>query len=366
VSPIRRLLATTSISILLVLAVVDAAAGQAVAKIDPRALAMGGGYVAVADGYAALQWNPAGLWVSGRNEAALVYGNVPLEGGPWVEALRVAGGFSAALDELEAAATLVSRKAGLAGEQAFGAYVVSKRFGGAFQQITYVDEVSRLRDGRIEITMASLRTREYQFSAAHPFSQGRFIIGGSAKIVQAQGHLQGVPLQSLGESDLTSGALLGLARGGPVVSDDTVFAVDVGLLVMATANFRFGAVVKNLNAPALDSEPQGITRLPRQIRVGGALLPHPAVVVTLDFDLSTDLFIEGGRERRELGGGLEWAGDNVALRGGLLFDVRAVERRPAYTFGIGLSGESLRVDVGGSWAPDRDGFGWIGALAAEF
>ncbi|MED5560085.1 MAG: hypothetical protein VYE24_06640, partial [Acidobacteriota bacterium] len=103
-------------------------------KVDPRALAMGGGYVAVADGYAALQWNPAGLWVSGRKEAGLMLGNLPLEVGRWVESLRVAGGFSDELTGEDASATLMSDRSGLTEERAFGVYVISVRFGAAFQQ----------------------------------------------------------------------------------------------------------------------------------------------------------------------------------------------------------------------------------------
>ena len=345
---------------------VSTAEAQAVAKVDPRALAVGSAYVAVADGWAALQWNPAGLWVAGRNEVAVALGNLPLEGGPWVESLRAARGLSTELDPSDAAATLASGGAGLAGEQVFGAYVASKRFGGAIQQVTYVDEVAHLRDGELEIDAAALRTREFQISAAHPFVAGRFVIGGSAKIVQAQGRMRSLPLDDLDASDLTAGGLLSVARSGPVVSDDTVFSMDVGVLLMATSRFRIGGVVKNLNAPGLKSATAEIVRLPRQIRVGGLLLPHPNVKLSLDLDLSTDVFVEGGRARRELGGGLEWSGSSVALRGGLLFDLQAVERTPLYTFGFGLMARSVRADFAGIWAPDRDGFGWLGALAAEF
>ena len=348
------------------------AQAQNLAKADPRALAMGGGYVAVADGYAALQWNPAGLWVSGRREAAIVLGSLPLEGGRWVESLRVAAGFSEEPAAGDAIATLASGSSGLAGERSFGVYVVSVRFGGAFQQITYVDEVSRFVDGAVHLDVASLRTREYQFSAAHPFMQGRVVLGGSAKLVQAQGRLDVVPLDSLGPGDLTSGELSGLARSGVVASEDTVISVDVGVLLMASSILRIGGVVKNLHAPALDGGSEEIAasteafRLPRQIRIGGMLLPHPQVTLSLDLDLSTDVFVEGARKRRELGGGIEWSADSFALRGGLLFDLKATERRPMYTFGVGLSGETMRADLAGSWRPDRDGFGWIGALVAEF
>jgi hypothetical protein len=151
-----------------------------------------------------------------------------------------------------------------------------------------------------------------------------------------------------------------------VVSDDTVFSVDVGVLVIPSAKFRLGGVVKNLNAPDLGDVDSPMTRLPRQIRVGGLLMPHPAVKLTIDFDLTTDVFVDGGRKRRELGGGLEWDGGPLAMRGGLFFDLQAVELRPTYTFGIGVSGEMVRADLAGSWAPDRDGFGWLGALAADF
>lgn len=361
-----RLLSLLALVILASSLSVTPVRAQAVAKSDPRALAMGGGYVAVADGYSALQWNPAGMWVSGRREVAIALGNIPFEGGSWIESLRVAGGFSDALEPVEAAAILASPDAGLAGEQVLGAYFVSTRFGGAFQQITYVNELTRLADGEVVIDMAALRTREYQFSAAHPFAQGRFIIGGSAKVVQAQGRLRDVPLDTLGPGELSSGALLSRARSGPEVSDDTVFSVDVGVLLIPAPKFRLGAVVKNLNAPGLGTDDGAITRLPRQIRVGGLLLPHPSLRLTLDFDLTNDVFVLDGRKRRELGGGVEWATDNVALRGGLLFDMGAVERRPTYTFGVGLGGETVRADLAGSWAPDRDGFGWLGALAADF
>jgi len=333
---------------------------------------MGGGYVAAAAGYAALQWNPAGLWVSGRREAAVVLGNLPLEGGRWVESLRVAGGFSEKIAAADAAATLASGSSGLAGERMLGVYVVSARFGGGFQQLTYTDEISRFVDGAVHIDLASLRTREYQVSAAHPLMQGRLVVGGSAKLVQAQGRFDAVPLDSLVLADLTSGELSSLARGGLVAAEDTVFTVDLGVLFMASSRLRLGAVVKNLNAPALDSVAGDISasaeafRLPRQIRVGGMLLPHPQVTLTLDLDLSTDVFVAGARQRRELGGGIEWGGDSVALRSGLLFDLQSFERRPMYTFGVGMSGESLRADLAGFWRPDRDGFGWAGALVAEF
>ncbi len=359
-----------AVFLLLALIAAPPAQAQNLAKVDPRALAMGGGYVAVADGYAALHWNPAGLWVSGRKEAAIALGSLPLEGGRWVESLRVAAGFSEELTAGEALAVLASGSSGLAGERAFGVYVVSVRFGGAFQQITYVDEVSRFVDGTVHIDMASLGTREYQLSGAHPFMQGRLVLGGSVKLVQAQGRLDSTPLDSLAPASLTSGELGGLARSGAVASEDTVFSVDVGVLLMASSMFRLGAVVKNLNAPRLDGGAEEVAaeafRLPRQIRVGGMLLPHPQVTLSLDLDLSTDVFVEGARERRELGGGIEWSGDRVALRSGLLFDLKAIERRPMYAFGVGLSGETVSADLAGSWTPGRDGFGWIGALVAEF
>jgi hypothetical protein len=339
---------------------------QALAKADPRALAMGGGFVALADGWAALQWNPAGLWVSGRKEAAVTYGSLRFEGGPWVDSLRAGRGFPTEVSPRDAALTLASRGAGLAGELLLGAYIATPRFGGGFQQTYYVDEVSRLRDGRVEIDAAVLRTRELQFSGAHPLAEGRVVIGGTAKIVRAQTRLSTTPLQAIGPDDLTATELLRSARRGATAGEDTLFSVDVGVLVIPSARFRFGGVVKNVNAPELASAPAGFTRLPRQIRVGGVLLPHPSLRLAVDLDLSTDTFFADGRERREVGGGIEWSADALALRGGLLFDLKAIERRPLYTFGLGLGGETIRADLAASWAPERDGFGWLGALAAEF
>jgi len=365
VRAIGRLLVRFSSVALVFLSVVPAAA-QSVAKVDPRALAMGGGYVAVADGWAALQWNPAGMWVSGRNEAAVGAGDVPLEAGPWVESLRVAAGRTSLLDPARAATTLASRESGLIGERSFGAYVISPRFGGGFQQISYVSEMANPPLGDILLDQAALRTREILFSVAQPLAQGRVALGASAKIVQAQGRYQSAALTDMALAGVSARALLADARAAPVVADKTVFAVDVGMLVMATAKFRIGGVVKNLNAPTLDAEAPVVMRLPRQLRVGGLLLPHPQLKLTLDIDLIADSFIEGQRDRRELGGGVEWGGEVVAVRGGMFIDLDAVEHGATYTFGFGVSGEVLRIDAGASWAPDYDGFGWIGALAAEF
>lgn len=327
---------------------------------------MGGGYVAVADGWAALQWNPAGMWVSGRNEAAVTAGDVPLEAGPWVESLRVAAGSPSVLDPVRAAATLASQESGLVGERTFGAYVISPRFGGGLQQISYVNESDTATLGDILLDQAALRTREVLFSIAQPLAEGRIALGASAKIVQAQGRYQRAALADVSLAGLSARALLADARASPVVADKTVFSVDVGLLVMATAKFRIGGVVKNLNAPMLDAQAPVVMRLPRQVRVGGLLLPHPRLALTLDIDLIADSFIEGLRDRRELGGGVQWGGDAVALRGGMFVDLDAVEHGATYTFGFGVTGRVLRLDAGASWAPDYDGFGWIGALAAEF
>lgn len=343
-----------------------AARAQSVAKLDPRARALGGAYVAVADGWAALQWNPAGLWVSGRKEVALALGSVSFEAGPWVEALRVTAGLPGAVEPAAAAATLASDDAGLAAERAAGLYFAATRFGGAVQQITFVSERSRPGPDGERLQQASLRTREYQLSVAHPLLRGRVAVGASAKLVQAQGRLREVPLASLTGAELTSGELVAEARRAAVIADRTVFTVDVGMLVMAGARLRIGGVVKNLNAPSLDSDGQPSLHLPRQVRVGALLIPHPAVKLSVDVDVLTDSFLEGLRERRELGGGLEWGGEVLALRGGLFVDLNAVEQRATYTFGLGLRAEAMRVDVGGSWAPERDGFGWLGALAAAF
>ena len=119
-SPVDSRAAAFVFSGFLSLLAASPAVAQTVSKVDPRALAMGGGYVAVADGYAALQWNPAGLWVSGRKEAGLMLGNLPLEVGRWVESLRVAGGFSDELTGEDASATLMSDRSGLTEERAFG------------------------------------------------------------------------------------------------------------------------------------------------------------------------------------------------------------------------------------------------------
>lgn len=365
-TPIRRFVQSAALAACLLLSAPLFAHAQSPATVDPRALAMGRGYVAVADGWAALHWNPAGLWVSGRKEVAASLATVPYEAGPWIESLRVIAGLPGAIEPGDAVAIVASDDAGLMGDRDFGVYVVSARFGGALQQVSYVTEMSRPQPDGTELRQAALRAREYQFSAAQPLVAGRLVIGGSIKLVQALGRYQEVLLDTLPPAELDSAELLGAARAATVVADGTLFSADAGFLFMATPAFRFGGVVKNLNAPSLDTGSTLELRLPRQIRVGGLLLPHPSVKVSVDFDIDADSFVVGMRERRELGGGVAFDAAAVAVRGGLFLDLNAVERRATYTFGGGFSGEAVRVDVGGSWAPAGAGFGWSAALAAEF
>lgn len=344
------------------------ARAQSVAKVDPRALGMGGAFVATADGWAALNWNPAGLFAAGRREVAVTYGQVPLEGGAWVEALRALRGLDSDLAGAEAADLLGEPGAGLAGERIAGAYLASTRWGVGFQQLHYIDERTPGGAGGgsgADVAAASLRAREYLVSFAQPVADGRVVLGGSLKYVTLRTRNRVLSLDALSDDQLQAAELLDVARSGPS-GDANAFTADLGVLLIPSYRFRLGAVVRNVNEPEIDPETPGIDRLPRQVRAGAMVRLHPDLAWSTDVDLQSGPFVEGGRERRELSTGVEWSRGSSALRGGVLVDLDAVERSPLYTAGLGLGGDSWRLDGALTWAPDRDGFGWSGALAAEW
>lgn len=341
-------------------------AAQSVAKADPRAVGMGGAFVATADGWAALNWNPAGLFVAARREIALTFGELPLEGGAWVEALRaLRGAGDTDVSPTEARELLGQEGAGLAGERVAGAYFTSTRWGVGFQQIHYVDESARVQGAAVDVRAASLRTREYLVSFAQPLSDGKVVLGGSLKYVTLESRNRVLPLSSLPTARLEAGGLLEAARNGPA-GDDSAFTADVGFLLIPSYRVRIGAVVRNVNEPEVDSGTTGFERLPRQVRVGTMLRLHPDLAWSTDVDVQSKSLVRDGRERRELSTGVEWSRDVYAIRGGLLFDLDAVEKTPLYAAGLGLGGDSWRLDGAATWAPDRDGFGWSGALVAEW
>lgn len=365
-SRLRLVLAVFAYLSLLVLA--RPARAQSVAKVDPRALGMGGAFVAAADGWAALNWNPAGLFVGGRRELAVTFARHPLEGGAWIEALRAVRGTGDADLPVAAAIDLLEDEgAGLAGERIAGAYFTSTRWGVGVQQVHYIDERAAVAgpDATVDVRAASLRAREYLVSFAQPLSGGRVVMGGSLKYMTLRTRNRSLPLASLSAGGLEASELLDSARSGPS-GDDNVFTADVGFLLIPSYRFRVGVVVRNLNAPEIDPETPGIDRLPRQVRAGTMIRIHPEVTWNTDVDVQSEAFVEDGRERRELSTGLEWSRDGSALRGGVLVDLDAVERTPLYTAGVGLGDDSWRLDAAVSWAPDRDGFGWSGGLVGEW
>lgn len=365
----RQIQRSVSIALaaLTLLLTANLATAQSIAKLDPRALAVGGAYVAVADGWAAIQWNPAGLFPSGRRELGIATSYLPLEGGAWVEALRTlhpngVGG----LGPLAAQELVNSRGSGLAGEtQSFGVYLSDARWGVGFQQMHYADELGASSGTYTELSFSNLRTREFMLSLAQPIAQGKIVFGGTVKLVSIQAQSHRVGLENISFDSLEARKLLKMARQDSV-DGQNVFTFDIGVLVIPTDRIRLGATARNLYEPEINSGSERFTHLNRQVRAGLMFLLTPQLRLSADLDLLTEKLAIPGRRRREAGGGLEWLAGTVAVRGGVLFDLEAVDSKPLLTFGLGFLADSWRIDGAGTYGNERDGFGFSGALAAEW
>jgi hypothetical protein len=305
----------------------QAAAAQPTFEVTgERALGMGGAFVAVADDATATHWNPAGLAVGGPvgmtiGWARLQSGNpdAPPAAGAWRRSTRLT--------------SIGSLPLGLS----FGSFEMTTLGAG--------------RLGRTEVDVRTLRTSRVGATVLQSIADG-LVVGATVN------YIRGSVISALSTDDSVGDALdrtqdlEGRSRG----------TVDVDLGIMADLDrVRFGIAWKNLRTPAFGDPSTGVVTLPRQGRLGLAVLPTDGLTLAMDLDLDTvDL---GGDLRRAfaLGGeghlgrrlvartGLRWSlvgdrrlsasvGMSVALRRGLWLDGHYAQGRldEVREFGVAL------------------------------
>ncbi len=279
-----------------------------------RALALGGAYVALAEGPTALVWNPAGIGAGARKELTFFYTS------PFVEGNRYsfAGYVHPFLDF---------------GTVGFGIL----RYG--------LDGIEKYDAGGAALGTFSNVQNEWVFSYALP-ELGPVTIGASLK---AETH----------SIDGVSATGVGADFGFLVRSNDPVRSL------FGRRNFTLGLAVRNAIEPALHLG-DGEDRLPTLLRTGVGwripLSPMPGNEVNLlvGFDhgarsggrwrFGTEYRLAGGIAARIGVGGDEWStGLGFALRGGTLdYSFGSTELGSAHrlglTFGFGRTLESLREE----------------------
>lgn len=274
------------------------AQGQVVTfeAVGERALGMAGAFVAVADDATAVVWNPAGLVAGGP--AGMTIGWNQIQVG------KSAGPVQAGDRRQRASLT------------SLGTWPVGVSYG-----TVDVTEVSRSGGelGVFRLSQAGLTILQSVMPGLVVGSTLRVMRGGQA-------------------SGLVGGPTLGDALSS--VRDVDVprrTAFDLDLAAMASApHVRIGAILKNLRSPTFDRNAEAPSPLPRQARVGLALLPTDGVTLAIDVDLNT-VDLTGGLRQECAIGGETALGSRLSVRSGLRWSLKGAREL------TGTVGASLKI-----------------------
>jgi hypothetical protein len=304
----------SALTLLLLLAVPRSSAGQAIFEsAGERALGMAGAFVAVANDATATHWNPAGLATAGPlgmtiGLARLQIGNQsdPPAPGAW-----------------RRQSTLTS----------LGSWPLGVSYG-------RFHDTRLTTSGTGELRAETLRTSQVAVTLLQTLLPG-LVVGSTVKLLRGEAVSEPIEGETI-DAALDAGSRL---RG------DRRTTIDLDIGVMASSDvLRIGLTTKNLRSPRFGDSTGAQGTLPRQTRVGVALLPTDGLTLAMDLDLNT---VDLGDGRRRMGavGGEAQLGSHLALRTGVRWSLVG-PRQPVTALGVSLGvGGGLWLD--GHYATGR-------------
>lgn len=263
-----------------------------------RALGMGGAFVAVADDSTATHWNPAGL--VGGGPAGMTIGVYRLQSG-----------------NPDAAPALgLGRRSGTL--TSVGTYPLGISYG----RFEMTDVVPNLGTGA---GVQTLRTNQYSATVLQSVVQG-LVVGATAKYLRGD-------VVTTASDETTLGAVLDSTKALRGRRSGT-FDVDLG--VMADMDqLRVGVTFKNLTTPTFGDAAIGEMTIPRQTRLGVAILPTDGLTLAMDVDLDT-VGLRGDLRRMLAFGGESRLSQRLAVRSGVRWSL-AGDRRLVGSAGLSIS-----------------------------
>jgi hypothetical protein len=253
-----------------------------------RALGMGGAFVAVADDASSAHWNPAGLatgapagmtvgWLRSR----LGRPDDPAQPG----ARRLQGTYTS-----------------------LGTWPVGVSYG------TF--KVSALNEGTNgELSTETLRTNQFGVTILQTVAQG-LVVGSTLRYLRGEV----VTVDSEGGSVDQALSLTDDVEG----KRSSTFDLDLGVM-MDMRRVRVGVTLKNLRSPTFGDVAIRRITLPRQTRLGVAVLPTDGLTLALDLDLETVDFL-GDPHRMVAIGGEGHLGPRLLARTGVRWSVEGAHR----------------------------------------
>ena len=328
---IRRLCAVAMLSVLSP----GPVSAQVVEAVGPRALGMGGAFVAVANDGTATWWNPAGL-----------------AAGPFID-MAIARAVTQTDETLPAGRDRVSSFT--LGTPPFGFSYYRVRISQAQLDPTAEGAGDR-QDGGAGVPVRSLSVRQLGASVVQTLFPGVHA-GATLKWVR------GRPMGGLAAGEEPSD-LLDRADDLDEGDSDHEFDLDIGVVAVG-GPVRLGAVVRNVRQPEF-----GPMRLERQVRLGAAFEGERAnltpLTVALDADVRTYLAATGDRRVVAVGGEQWLLTRRLGLRAGARFNTAGAKERAA-TGGVSVALRSgLYVDAHVVRGGSADEKGWGVASRVSF
>jgi hypothetical protein len=277
----------------------DVAIGQVVFEAaGERALGMGGAFVAVADDATAAHWNPAGLATGGP--AGMTVGWHRFRFGDPDGNLRPGAG---------------RRNVSFT---SLGTWPVGLSYG-TFHESRLVDDEA----GGVQAR--SFRVSQVGVSILQSVAPG-LVVGSTVKVLRGG-------LSAMSAEGVDVGAALDAVEA---LDLDRRTTLDLDVAVMASSDLiRVGLTVKNLRSPSFSAIPGIEATLPRQARLGLAVMPVAGLTLAMDYDLDTAR-PEGGLRRMGAVGGEALLGARVGIRSGVRWSLEG-ERRPVGAVGLSVA-----------------------------
>jgi hypothetical protein len=253
-----------------------------------RALGMGGAFVAVADDATAAHWNPAALAVG--QPAGMTIGWYRFQSGKQDEPARAGA----------------TRRSGTF--TSLGTWPVGISYG-TFKE-------TGLQQGDDErFRVETLRTTQFGVSILQSVVRG-LVVGSTLRYVRGDVVTAVSAGESVGDALDRTDDMEGRRRGA--------FDLDVGVLA-DMERVRVGLTWKNLRSPTFGDVASAEITLPRQARLGVAVLPTDGVTLAMDLDLNT-VDLRGDLRRMLAFGGEGQISRRLAVRTGLRWSLSGSKR----------------------------------------
>jgi hypothetical protein len=312
----RSVLGRASLALILLGGLSTAAQAQPTFEsAGERALGMGGAFVAVADDASSAHWNPAGLATGGP--AGMTVG--------WLRAGAARGDDPAAAGARRLRGTYTS----------LGTLPLGISYG-TFKLTALGEGV----DGGL--SASTLRTNQFGVTILQSVADG-LVVGSTVRYLR--GDVVTTPLEGGSVDDALSltDDLEGKRSGS--------FDLDLGVMA-DMRRVRVGLTLKNLRSPTFGDVAIRRITLPRQTRLGVALLPTDGLTLALDMDLETVDLLDDPHRMVAIGGEARLA-QRLLARSGVRWSIEGARR---FVVAAGMSVSIRRgLWLDGHYAQNRRG-----------